>query len=877
MRHLFLTGLLLLCASLETKAQHVFRNTSLSDALIELDASSKRYEISFVYNELEDFTVTTTVGRRRSLPDAVRDVCGFYPVRVSVRGRDILVECMQKDRTKLIGRLTDANQQPIAYANITLYADSTLIGGGVSNEVGDFVIPCSAAQARVHITCVGFKAFDKVLPIKNVGTLRMQMDNHYLENVSISGHMPLVRHEDMRLVYLVSRDAMARGLDAQELLSRVPTVSVFGGQASILGKGTARFMINGHVVAMDEESIRQKLWTMHSEDIERIEVLSIPSGRYQDDAAGGFINIVLRRDPSLGWRSDVNTRFVSSDDWGGRVNASVGYVSEKFDMSVNIDGGRTTGRNKRSSVFEGLDREETLDNRTTDKDVSLSAMLHYLPVKNIDLGAMLAFKEEWQYQDIESNLRQYQHNAYGNPTDRGEIGGSRYTVKYEPNKPIRVPSLSTYADWMLDSLGKKLSLSYSFYRKKENVETNIWDQYAIYGGVNGPRPLWCNAENAYTVNSVKLDVMLPFRFMECDAGLSYTDITLNDDLLAKGYTYVSINDDYNYSEHTLAAYCSLHKDLGRLKATAGLRYERTHLNDQADSNGNYNHYLPTLRLSYRLADRQQIVLNWGMAIHRPNFNSLNPVQLPETRTTIVLGNPTLRPSQTNNVELSYSYNQGIHAVLYHQHGRNQVEWLRFNDTRSIWNGFNYIQPYNCYKSDKTGFLLRCYRQIVPWMVVMGEGDVHHYLTYADEVVTMSESLLSYPLMAEGWTKRLAVETNFVLNRRHSIIFDARYDHIFSQITGLTEYGHSEWFRFALRGSFLEDRLKLSLILDDPFCQHVTDYVRKYKKYDEKTRMNYHSHAITLTASYSLVGKKVRRTQQNSHAVDMQRSQKQNIR
>lgn len=100
MRHLFLTGLLLLCASLETKAQHVFRNTSLSDALIELDASSKRYEISFVYNELEDFTVTTTIGRRRSLPDAVRDVCGFYPVRVSVRGRDILVECMQKDRTK---------------------------------------------------------------------------------------------------------------------------------------------------------------------------------------------------------------------------------------------------------------------------------------------------------------------------------------------------------------------------------------------------------------------------------------------------------------------------------------------------------------------------------------------------------------------------------------------------------------------------------------------------------------------------------------------------------------------------------------------------------------------------------------------------------
>jgi hypothetical protein len=843
---------------LETKAQHVFRNTSLSDALIELDASSKRYEISFVYNELEDFTVTTTVGRRRSLPDAVRDVCGFYPVRVSVRGRDILVECMQKDRTKLIGRLTDANQQPIAYANITLYADSTLIGGGVSNEVGDFVIPCSAAQARVHITCVGFKAFDKVLPIKNVGTLRMQMDNHYLENVSISGHMPLVRHEDMRLVYLVSRDAMARGLDAQELLSRVPTVSVFGGQASILGKGTARFMINGHVVAMDEESIRQKLWTMHSEDIERIEVLSIPSGRYQDDAAGGFINIVLRRDPSLGWRSDVNTRFVSSDDWGGRVNASVGYVSEKFDMSVNIDGGRTTGRNKRSSVFEGLDREETLDNRTTDKDVSLSAMLHYQPVKNIDLGAMLAFKEEWQRQDLESKLGDWLH-----------------AVRYEPNKPTRVPSISTYADWTLDSLGKKLSLSYSFYRKNENVQTNIWDQSETYYGFNSPRSLWSKAENIYSVRSAKLDMMLPFRLLECDAGLSYTDIKLDDDLLIRDLYQWDKNENHNYSEHTLAAYCSLHKDFGRLKATAGLRYERTHLNDQADSNGNYNHYLPTLRLSYRLADRQQIVLNWGMAIHRPNFNSLNPVQLPQTRATIVSGNPTLRPSQTNNVELSYSHNGGVYVVAYHQHGRNQVEWLRFHSLQRI--DKDYIQPHNCYKSDKTGFLLHYQRQIVPWIAVMVEGDVHYYSAHPDEEVAMNEGLSSYPLGIDGWNKRFAIETNFLLSRLHSILFDARYDQIFSHGSGLAGYGHSEWFHFALRGSFLEDRLKLSLILDDPFCQHVTDYVRKYKFFNEKTRMNYHSHAITLTASYSLVGKKVRRTQQNSHAVDMQRSNKQNIR
>ena len=214
-------------------AQHVFQGTSLSKALIELDNSTKRYDISFVYDELEDFTVTKTVKRGRSLPEAVREVCGFYPVKVTVNGRNILVECIQKDRTKLMGCIMGPDHQPIPYANITLYSpsDTTYIGGGVSNEAGDFVIPCSAAQAKVRISCIGFKTIERVMPIDNVGTIRMQMENYNLGNVSVNGRMPVIRSEADRLQYIVSNDEFARGLNAQELLSRVPMVTMTGGQA----------------------------------------------------------------------------------------------------------------------------------------------------------------------------------------------------------------------------------------------------------------------------------------------------------------------------------------------------------------------------------------------------------------------------------------------------------------------------------------------------------------------------------------------------------------------------------------------------------------------------------------------------------------------
>lgn len=329
------------CAHHVVLAQHAFQGVSLSEALIKLDQSVRQYDISFVYDELEDFTVTKTISKGLSLPDVVREVCGFYPVRVSVKGRDIFVECIQKDRTKLIGHLVGPDGQPVAYANIALFlpTDSVYIGGGVSNEAGDFVIPCGAERARVRISCVGFKTIEQVMAIAHVGTVRMQMDNYYLGGVTIGGLKPVIRNEADRLQYIVGNDDFARGLTAQELLSRVPMVVVTGGEAMILGKGPALFMLNGRIAEIGDETIRQKLWTLRSEDIERIEVISNPSGRDVRETTGnGYINIVMRRSQTLGWRGDVGLGASVSDDWSGRANGSVGYVSEKLDVTLDAHG-----------------------------------------------------------------------------------------------------------------------------------------------------------------------------------------------------------------------------------------------------------------------------------------------------------------------------------------------------------------------------------------------------------------------------------------------------------------------------------------------------------------------------------------------------------
>ena len=114
--------LLFISVAISVKAQRVTReynNVSLSEALRQLNEQTEDYTISFLYNELEDFRITTSI-HRKSVPDAIRQMIGFYPIRMTVDDKEIIVECPQKTAPRYKGTIIDEQGQPIAYANIAL-------------------------------------------------------------------------------------------------------------------------------------------------------------------------------------------------------------------------------------------------------------------------------------------------------------------------------------------------------------------------------------------------------------------------------------------------------------------------------------------------------------------------------------------------------------------------------------------------------------------------------------------------------------------------------------------------------------------------------------------------------------------------------------
>ena len=146
-RHYFLS---------RTEVQQIILSLD-NEQLKDLDKATRRYKISFIYNELEDFTVTTSF-RNLDLQEALGRVFGFYPMKATIEDSLIFVECTQKEPTKLMGRVIDERHRPVEFANVALLnpRDSSFLTGGVTNASGNFVLPCGMKKVLAKVSCVGY-------------------------------------------------------------------------------------------------------------------------------------------------------------------------------------------------------------------------------------------------------------------------------------------------------------------------------------------------------------------------------------------------------------------------------------------------------------------------------------------------------------------------------------------------------------------------------------------------------------------------------------------------------------------------------------------------------------------------------------------------
>ena len=275
-------------------AQRITRrydNVSMSKALMELNDLQQDYTVNFIYDELEDFKVTTDI-KHEKLTDAIFQIVGFYPIRVVKSGEhEIFVECTHKTDRHLTGTIIDEQGEPVAYANVAILnpADSTLLSGGVSNESGYFAVPYEQESVLARISYVGYKTVYRHCNQPNVGTIRMQPDNYTLNGVVVQGERPKVVLQGNSLMMNVEGTVMERLGTAEDVLTRVPMIAKRGEGFEILGKGTPLIYLNNRKL-----TDLQELRNVQSDMIRSVEVIQNPGARY-DASVNAVIIIRTKR------------------------------------------------------------------------------------------------------------------------------------------------------------------------------------------------------------------------------------------------------------------------------------------------------------------------------------------------------------------------------------------------------------------------------------------------------------------------------------------------------------------------------------------------------------------------------------------------------
>ena len=288
----------ILCMPLDSFAQrisHTYNNVSLSEALLQLNNEQTEYVINFLYNELEDFRITATV-KNKKLPDAIQQMIGFYPVRMTVKPDDheIYVECTHKTDRHLTGTIVDELDQPVGYANVAILnpADSALLGGGVSNESGYFAIPYEQEKVVARISYVGYKTIYKICDQPEVGTIRLQPETIKLNGVQVTGERILSGTENGHLVYNMPMLLQVYPADnAYDALVSIPGVSEMGGNVMFSGR-TVTLIINGKPTTLSADKVVERLKQMPAAMLAKAEVMPSAPAKYH--VRGMAINIVTK-------------------------------------------------------------------------------------------------------------------------------------------------------------------------------------------------------------------------------------------------------------------------------------------------------------------------------------------------------------------------------------------------------------------------------------------------------------------------------------------------------------------------------------------------------------------------------------------------------
>ncbi|WP_336069342.1 TonB-dependent receptor domain-containing protein [Mesoflavibacter sp. CH_XMU1404-2] len=649
------------------------------------------------------------------------------------------------------GKIVDANTQtPLEYATIvfTSTTDASDVTGGITDTKGNYNIKVAAGTYNISYEYIGFKKLTinnkSITSNTNLGTTSLSVDAETLDEIEIVAEKTTV---DIRLdkkIYNIGKDLTTAGGTVSDALNNVPSVSVdIEGGISLRGNENVRILINGKPSALAGFGDSNVLSQLPAEAIERVEVITSPSARYDAEGTAGILNIILRQKETLGFNGSINLNAGNPDLVG--VATTLNYRTEKFNLFSNIgfryyDAPRTSDSD--TYYFDYLDEDGILQTPEyrqiiEDQDVTRLnrnyngniGMEYFLSDKTSLTGSF--FYRYGEDADLSTNI-----------SERYNGGLVEQTTRYErQNEEDNSYQFALNYITKFDDNGHQLTADFQYVIDKEEQFTFLDENYDFTEDTN-PEPF--QREQIYQTEDqkeylVQADYVLPIgedsRFEAGYRGSFQNEITdylLEQEDITDGSLFVNdtITNVFDYTENVNALYTQYGTKLGKFSFLLGLRLEHTQLKGKIDSrlsdqelndafgfpidtdfDKNYLGLFPTVNLIYNLADEDQseesITLGYNRRINRPRGWFINPFPTRSSRTRVFQGNPNLNPAFSSTFDLGYLKRWDkltLTTSVYYQHETDSFERVQENTGGTTSDGINIIRtiPVNLSTNKRTG-------------------------------------------------------------------------------------------------------------------------------------------------------------------------------
>jgi outer membrane receptor protein involved in Fe transport len=782
-----------------------------------------------------------------------------------------------KGITTIKGYLVEESSgNPIEYANVVLYteSDSQLVTGCISGHEGAFVLT-EVAEGTYYlmVTFIGYQTFKvksisvlKKQKMLDLGKLELKASAMDLDEVSIQADKSMVEYKVDKKVVNVSGNPSLVGGTAADALRDVPSVSVdIDGNVMLRGSGNFTVLIDGKPTVLSGNDLLKQIPVAA---IEKIEVMTNPSAKYDPQGNTGIINIITKKDSDQGFSGLINLTLGTGQKATGSV--SLNYKRKKTNYFLKLDMQRNRYR-QQSELYRESYLSDTMNKllQTTDRDmlsnrhsVKIGADYNHsayssfsvsgeLGLIDFDRGFTTTYHQWYDPELIHTYFKsENDFNVYG----WYYAANASHSYKFKKKKDASITSTLLYSSWM----GNRDEFQHEFLTDKD---------YVIKSSSSEVRRL---EEEVKNYLQIKSDFVWPVKKGKIEAGFQIAHRPVIAGIVKEDFNPVSsvwvydsvFSNELTYYQDVFATYFLYTGELKGFQYQLGIRPEFTdRLMDQKTLNKKYPfrkmEFFPSFALTKSLKNNQQLQFSYSRRVNRPNEHHLNPFPDYADRYVTSLGNPALEPEYTNSFELNYVKRMKIGMIAVEAYYRQQNNAFQRYITQED-DGYLVVHFQNIERYTSAGIDLSANLALKKWWRLAGSVSAFNY--------QMEGDIVNVDLPENAFTFVGRANSIFTFSAKSRLQIYGSYNAPAWESQGIRKAFVS--LGAAYRHEFFKRKLGVTLSINNPFGLFVYASEMNDPLFHSTFSMNNEANVITLGLSYKINNYKATRRTEDSAPVDV---------